>query len=263
MSAREAESLSVAGIRRFAAHRATVEIALLAAIGIFLAVIGPYQTGTMPLTTRLVYWLVCIVGGGIIGIAIETSVAGVLRPTKLRVFTISILMTPLVSLLVMMTGALLAAQATRLAQYIELLWQVFVIALPVMAVRALAWRRQKVLIQTRTVIEPPLPAAETVFRRRLSAKRRTARLIAIEAHDHYIRVHTDAGSELLTLRFADALAELEGAHGYRIHRSWWVSGESIEAVKWRRGAGEAMLIGQLVAPVSRGHAEALRIAGWL
>ena len=263
MSAREAESLSVAGIKRFAAHRATVEIALLAAIGIFLAVIGPYQTGTMPLTTRLVYWLVCIVGGGIIGIAIEASVAGVLRPTKLRVFTISILMTPLVSLLVMMTGALLAAQATRLAQYIELLWQVFVIALPVMAVRALAWRRQKVLIQTRTVIEPPLPAAETVFRRRLSAKRRTARLIAIEAHDHYIRVHTDAGSELLTLRFADALAELEGAHGYRIHRSWWVSGESIEAVKWRRGAGEAMLICQLVAPVSRGHAEALRIAGWL
>ena len=255
--------MSVAGIKRFAAHRATVEIALLAAIGIFLAVIGPYQTGTMPLTTRLVYWLVCIVGGGIIGIAIEASVAGVLRPTKLRVFTISILMTPLVSLLVMMTGALLAAQATRLAQYIELLWQVFVIALPVMAVRALAWRRQKVLIQTRTVIEPPLPAAETVFRRRLSAKRRTARLIAIEAHDHYIRVHTDAGSELLTLRFADALAELEGAHGYRIHRSWWVSGESIEAVKWRRGAGEAMLICQLVAPVSRGHAEALRIAGWL
>lgn len=255
--------MTVVAIRRFAGRRATIEIALLTVIGVFLAVIGPYQTGTMSLPTRLVYWTVCIVGGGVIGIAIDVLIPRALRPMWLRVLTISILMTPFVSLLVMMTGAVLATQPTGLAQYIELLWQVFVIALPVMAVRALAWRRQPVLIQTRTIIEPPLPAAEAGFRRRLSAKRRAARLIAIEAHDHYIRVHTDAGSELLTLRFADALAELTGAHGYRVHRSWWVAGESIEAVQWRRGSGEIRLCGQLVAPVSRRHAATLRVAGWL
>ena len=29
----------------------------------------------------------------------------------------------------------------------------------------------------------------------------------MEAQDHYLRVHTDAGDELITLRFSDALAE--------------------------------------------------------
>ena len=94
------------------------------------------------------------------------------------------------------------------------------------------------------------------------AKRRTARLIAIEAHDHYLKVHTDAGEELITLRFADALEELARAHGWRVHRSWWVAADAVEAVRWRRGAGEMRLAGGLVAPVSRTYAPVLKEAGW-
>jgi DNA-binding LytR/AlgR family response regulator len=115
----------------------------------------------------------------------------------------------------------------------------------------------------RLVVAPPLPEAEATFRRRLSAKRRAARLIAVEAEDHYLRVHTDAGDELLTARFAEALAELSGAHGYQTHRSWWVAADAIEKISWRRGSGEARLAGGLVAPVSRSHAPGLRQAGWL
>ncbi len=66
----------------------------------------------------------------------------------------------------------------------------------------------------------------------------------------------------MTLRLADALAELAGAHGFRTHRSWWVAAEAIEAVRWRRGGGEARLAGDLTAPVSRTYAPALREAGW-
>ncbi|RYD87614.1 MAG: LytTR family transcriptional regulator, partial [Sphingomonadales bacterium] len=113
------------------------------------------------------------------------------------------------------------------------------------------------------VIAPPLPEAEAAFRRRLSAKRRAARLIAIEADDHYLKVHTDEGVELVTMRFADALAELKGAHGFRLHRSWWAAGDAIEAVRWRRGGtGEALLAGGLTVPVSRSQAPALKAAGW-
>ncbi|MFD2498702.1 LytTR family DNA-binding domain-containing protein [Rhizorhabdus histidinilytica] len=94
-------------------------------------------------------------------------------------------------------------------------------------------------------------------------QRRTARLIAIEAHDHYLRVHTDEGVELLTMRFADAMAELAQAHGHRLHRSWWAAADAIEAIRWRRGgAGEARLAGGLTAPVSRAQAPALKAAGW-
>jgi DNA-binding LytR/AlgR family response regulator len=118
------------------------------------------------------------------------------------------------------------------------------------------------VVETRVVVAPPLPDAEAVFRGRLSAKRRAARLIAIQAEDHYLRVHTDAGEELLSLRLADALRDLERAHGFQTHRSWWVAADAIEAVRWRAGVGEARLAGGLTAPVSRSHAPKLKAAGW-
>jgi DNA-binding LytR/AlgR family response regulator len=121
------------------------------------------------------------------------------------------------------------------------------------------WRR---IVETRTIVAPPLPEAERAFRMRLSAKRRGARLIALEAEDHYVRVHTDTGSELLSMRFSEALDELALAHGFRLHRSWWASAEAIEEVRWRRGSGEARLAGGLIVPVSRSSAAALKDAGW-
>ncbi|MGH7024140.1 MAG: LytTR family DNA-binding domain-containing protein, partial [Caulobacteraceae bacterium] len=148
-------------------------------------------------------------------------------------------------------------------RFLQLLWQVWVISLAVMALRALTWRSLPTRVETRILVAPPLPEAEATFRRRLSARRRCARLIAVEAEDHYLRVHTDAGDELITARFAEALDELAGAHGYRTHRSWWVAADAIEKVAWRRGAGEARLAGGLVAPVSRTHAPLLRAAGWM
>ena len=91
---------------------------------------------------------------------------------------------------------------------------------------------------------------------------RQLRELALEAEDHYVRVHTDAGSELLTMRFSDAVAELAQAHGYRLHRSWWASADAIESVRWRRGGGEARLAEGITVPVSRSCARTLKQAGW-
>jgi hypothetical protein len=179
-----------------------------------------------------------------------------------RVAVVSVLMTPAVSLLVLTTEHLLTREPFGWPSYQRLLWQVWPILLAVMVVRTLAWRRPPARVETLTVIAAPLPEAETAFRRRLSAKRRGARLIAIEAHDHYLRVHTDAGAELITLRFAEALDELALGHGWRVHRSWWVAADAVEEVRWRRGAGEARLVGGLIAPVSRTYAPTLKEAGW-
>jgi DNA-binding LytR/AlgR family response regulator len=157
--------------------------------------------------------------------------------------------------------AILGAHFTP-PNFLRLPAQVLPIALAVMLVRALVWRPRPTRIETRTIVAPPTPDAETTFRKRLSARRRGARLIAIEAHDHYLKVHTDAGAELITLRFADALAELDKAHGWRVHRSWWIAAEAVEDVRWRRGTGEARLAGGLAAPVSRTYAPVLKEAGW-
>jgi MFS family permease len=238
------------------------EIAVLALSGLFLGLIGPFGTEEHGLWLGMAYWLCCILGGGVIGIAIDALFSRWIADRWLRVLLVSLAMTPPVILLVLFLSAVVLGHVDLLPEvYVELSWQVFVIALPMMVVRMLVWRRVTV-VETRTVIAPPLPEAEAAFRRRLSAKRRAARLIAVEAHDHYLRVHTDAGTELVTMRFADALAELAQAHGYRTHRSWWVAAGAIEGVRWNRGTGEARLAGGLAAPVSRSCAPALKAAGW-
>lgn len=243
-------------------RRGLSELALLLVVGAFMGTIGPYGTGAMPGALAYVYWIAAIAGGGVIGVAVDETLgrrAGGFWP---RLAVSSVLMTPPVTLLVLLLGHWLARQPLNTSRYLGLLWQVLVISAPVMALRGLAWRSPQRVVETRTIVAPPLPEAEAAFRRRLSAKRRSARLIAIEAHDHYLRVHTDAGPELVTLRFADALVELAGAHGFRTHRSWWVAADAIEAVRWRRGAGEARLASGLAVPVSRTHAPALKEAGW-
>jgi len=243
-------------------RRWAIDFAILAAIGLLMGFLGPFDSDGAPVVERYVYWMICIVGGGLIGVATDELLSRrIIRPWW-RVVAVSVLMTPPVTLLVLVTQHLLVDQPITLSAYRWLLWQVWPIMLAVMAVRTLAWRRAPVVVETRTVIAPPLPEAEAAFRRRLSAKRREGRLIAIEAHDHYLKVHTDVGAELITARFADALDELVLAHGWRVHRSWWVAAEAVEAVQWRRGVGEMRLAGGLTVPVSRTYGPVLKEAGW-
>ena len=246
-------------VRSLEWRRIAIELLLLVAIGLLMAVLGPYRSLDVPPLRRTIYWLLAIIGGGAIGILIDFAIRKRIRGFWRAVLGVAILMTPPVTLFVWTLNAGMLGQKVGPGGLSTLGWQVFVIALLVMAVRALLWRRA---IETRTVVMPPLPEAERAFRMRLSAKRRGARLIAIEAEDHYVRIHTDQGSELLTMRFSDALMELGQVHGHQLHRSWWAAGDAIEEVRWQRGSGEARLAGGLTAPVSRSFAASLRDAGW-
>jgi hypothetical protein len=190
--------------------RAAADLALLLAIGLFMGAVGPYGTDELPPRLGYVYWLICIVGGGLIGIAIDETAGRRAGMFWRRLAVTTLLMTPPTTLLVMAAGWLVAGGTIGLSRAWPLLWQVLLISIPVMAIRALVWRRPPPVVETRVVVAPPLPEAEAVFRRRLSARRRGARLIAIEADDHYLKVHTDAGSEMVTLRLAGALDELSG-----------------------------------------------------
>ena len=240
-------------------QRVSLDLMLFAFVGFVMAELGPYRTLDAPYPLRAAYWLLAVFGSGLAGIFMERAVARHIRGFWLQIAVASLAMTPPVTLYIYALNAIMLDLPRRWWLIPQLAWQVLVVMLLLMTLRALLWRR---VVETRTVVMPPLPEAERNFRLRLSAKRRSAKLIAIEAEDHYVRVHTDTGSELLQMRFSDALEELGRAHGYRLHRSWWVAADAVVRVRWTRGGGEARLVGGMVAPVSRSYAAALKSAGW-
>ena len=240
--------------RRFA-----LDLLLLAALGLVMAALGPYRTLDVPDPVRTAYWLAAVIGAGLAGIAVDLTLGPRIRGFWPRIAAVALVMTLPVTPFIYALNAFVLDLPRRPWLLPQLAWQVLVVSLLIMALRALLWRR---IVETRTIVAPPLPEAERAFRLRLSAKRRGARLIALEAEDHYVRVHTDAGSELVAMRFSEAMEELALAHGYRLHRSWWAAADAVEAVRWNRGTGEARLAGGLSAPVSRSCAAALKEAGW-
>jgi DNA-binding LytR/AlgR family response regulator len=130
------------------------------------------------------------------------------------------------------------------------------------AVVGLAWLTRSAFNRPLTRVSAPEGLAPPALRGRLPPRLARARLIAVEAEDHYLRIRTEAGSTLVLMRLADALAALEGADGFRVHRSWWVARTGVEAARWKAGRGELTLSDGAVAPVSRTYAAALRGTDW-
>ncbi|MBP2295626.1 LytTR family DNA-binding domain-containing protein [Azospirillum rugosum] len=106
------------------------------------------------------------------------------------------------------------------------------------------------------------PRSEPAFFARLPAKLGRD-LLALEMEDHYVRVHTAEGSDLILMRLRDAIAELSGLDGRQVHRSYWVAAAAVSGVE-RKPDGKLTLVlrNELRVPVSRSYAANVRAAGW-
>jgi hypothetical protein len=113
----------------------------------------------------------------------------------------------------------------------------------------------------------PIPAAvsaegEPAFLRRLPP-RLGRDLLCLQMEDHYVRVHTAQGSDLVLLPLSQAMAELQGLDGLQVHRSWWVARRAVEAFVADGRNLRLKLVNGVEAPVSRASVAKLRAAGWI
>ena len=127
-----------------------------------------------------------------------------------------------------------------------------------------------VLIRERLRAPAPIPAAAPVavgpdggsLMKRVKPGVR-GELWALQMEDHYLRVHTSNGSDLILHRMSDARAEVAGVEGLQVHRSYWVARAAIAAAE--RDSRRLMLVlkSGLKVPVSRANVAALKDAGWV
>lgn len=235
-----------------------VELVGLSLLGVFLAATSAFDSEDIPKLQRYLFWQFALVGGGMIAAGIEPWVAR-LFPGRPRLFALAqlIAMTPPITLWVSVQPTILWGGAFRIER---LIWGMPSVLTVNVAVVGLAW----VIRSAFRRAPPPASngAAPPTIRAKLAPRLARARLVAVEAEDHYLRIRTEAGSDLVLMRFGDALEALAACDGFRTHRSWWVARTGVETVRWKAGRGELMLSDGATAPVSRTYAAALKGTDW-
>lgn len=83
-------------------------------------------------------------------------------------------------------------------------------------------------------------------------------LLHLSVQDHYTHVRTSRGSELILLRFSDALREIDGVDGLQVHRSHWVATAFVSRLERGDGKLTAILEDGTEIPVSRTYAAQAR-----
>jgi hypothetical protein len=233
--------------------------------GLFLALLGPfgnYLNGGF--ATRALYWIAASwFGLALYGVALRAGLR-LMRGLGASPW-------PAIAATILI-GSIAQAAATRAAAFAlwpelaqigptPILWYFQVVALAAPLTFGYAWATGRFARNRRPPPKPPAPG-EPALLAKLPA-RLGRNIICLCMEDHYVRVHTPAGSALLLMPLGQAIAEAAPLAGVKTHRSWWVARNAVARTEGGPRAMRLHLINGLVAPVSRAAVATLRKEGWL
>jgi hypothetical protein len=261
------------------ARQIVIDLAVMTVIGIVLALLGPFGSFEAPFATRLIYWL----GLSWTGYACYRPIGGLisrfgpvldLPDWSLWLIACLVATVPMTVMVWLVSSLPPPLEVPSLSGWIQYYGYVLAIGGMVTMFFYMVQSRpgtepcaapaQPVAPVQAEPVAPPVSAAPASPRllQRLPPGLGTD-LVALEMEDHYLRVHTRLGSDLILLRMRDAVSELDGLDGVQVHRSWWVARAAVEQVE-RDGRNVVLrLVGGLSAPVARNQVPVLKAAGWL
>ena len=245
-------------------------------LGLIFGSIGPFGTFyDLNTADRYAYWLIATLGGWVqvvaIGVLLDRFILPVARPFWLRAIVAATLGTILLSFEIPWLEAVFRPWnigSMPPAWLLTLYNLPLTVGVSLAFSLAIARDRAAVAAAARARGGDPAPDREPAatapvpFLRRVPPKLGQA-LLALEMEDHYLRIHTALGSDLVLCRLGDALAELEGCDGMQVHRSFWVARAAIAGHQRRNGRVTLTLTNGLEVPVSRTYLPVVREAGWL
>ncbi|MCM0000858.1 MAG: LytTR family transcriptional regulator DNA-binding domain-containing protein [Erythrobacter sp.] len=271
--------------QRALARRIIIDLAAMTAIGVFLAIIGPFGSIAAPLAERLVTWI----GFAWLGYACYRPMQSVAAwgERALALPRWGVLAAAVLVGTVPMTFAVIAVNSLPSGGLhwpsFEVLagtyFSVLVIGGAVTVLFNLVQGTPRAEVPAPAPLHssppmpqpapPPAPSAPPVaappphpLLDQLPAEIGSA-IIALEMEDHYVRVHTMLGSALVLMRMRDAVALLGDLEGMQVHRSWWVARAAVEDAA-REGRNVRLRLARgIEAPVARAKIAELRDARWI
>ncbi|MGA0604214.1 LytTR family DNA-binding domain-containing protein [Caulobacter sp. KR2-114] len=229
-------------------------------IGVVLTSAGAFGTSALQILPRLLYWLAMMVVGASVGVTVARFAipeSWFRRRWYLVMLPIALGTAVPMSLITALADSLVTHHRFRLAHITEVFPTTLITTTAITALAFLIRRRPPVATHA-----APAGAPAAKFLSRLPDRLKGAELWAVEAEDHYLRLHTSLGQDLILMRLSDALAELEGIEGAQTHRSWWVAKAAVVEAERADGRATLTLKDRAKAPVSRSFLPLLRDEGW-
>ena len=224
-------------------------------LGVILGISGPFDTlGVLPALPRVLYWITVVAltftTGHLIGSLIHAALRG--RPDWIKIIASTIGVGIAVTIVLLALNMILFGNGPDTWAELLELWGVVTLIAGVIEIGSYLLRTDP---KETTAGPPPILA-------RLPLEKRGA-LVALSAEDHYVRVTTTAGTELVLMRLSDAMTEVGSTQGLQVHRSHWVALDHVAKVSRTGDRGEVTLSDGSTRPISRGFMPAVRATGLL
>lgn len=232
-------------------------LTIWAAISVVCIVSGPFGTDQMPIIRRISYWCV----SNMIAIAMSVTIIRAVSqlpmlaplPALLRNAFGAIVFAGGFSVLMVSVHRLVFGPNPNYPSLESLFWTTALIALAIVIA---------VHVLTGSKSQAPSGIKEPRILKRLKPGLGTG-ITRLAMQDHYVEVHTDRGSQLVLMRFSDALEELEGLSGWRLHRSHWIAEDGIADIERLDGKTFAITVDGTRLPISRTYLPVLKEVGIL
>jgi hypothetical protein len=257
------------------------DLAAATVIGVFMGVIGPFGSfygGALEL--RVLYWIVnvwlgfiilslTVRGSAMLGARYDLPIWFVL-PAGIVVGSL-----PLAEAITLFSGWFWPRNHGHFALSLDTYEQCLIISLP-FSIGYYLFVRAQDSVSASAVSAPAVSAAAIPPPSGMAAATpgapgfldrmppRIGRdLLCLQMEDHYVRAHTQKGSDLILIPLKDAIAELGDTPGMQVHRSWWVARTAVSAPVANGRNLSLRLSNDLLVPVSRASVAKLKAAGWI
>ncbi len=228
------------------------------ALGVLLGVTGPFgsQTALAP-AVRYAFWMVVALAGYGAAAAAERLLSSAVRGRSTTTRIVAVAAASAVPMTFFVAWAMGVVRPGRMFSPVQLLGLFPYVALVQLLIARAITPADRMAVAAPVKQPAAAPEYPPEFVAKLPAALRQD-ILALEAEDHYLRVHTLHGSALVLMRLADAAALIDPRLGLRVHRSWWVAKDAVRALENTPGRAIARLVDDTAVPISRSYLPAAR-----
>jgi len=247
--------------------KASILVCVCLIIGFIISFFSPYVTLDLDPSDRLEFWVIlCLVGGlGIFIVDLIFSYFVKEAPKHIKGFIQSLGGT--IAVLIPLYWLYDPTEIPSFGTSFLFVWLVIILILAGSTLAHNFFKPQPGSTTSSTqpdllvtIENEKLPAK---ILNRLPVNLQNSELYALSAEDHYVRVYTSKGDNIILMRLSDAMTETGSFEGLQTHRSWWVAKAAIDKITPKGRTAEIILKNEITVPVSRNALKTVRDAGWL